>query len=87
VVFDAKNIESTEEEIDLLLVLESWRMSDFWRKWWFTVMSLPLFFMILLTTKDLIKIRREVLKGYRYPNNISKFTHEGVKYLAEQETS
>jgi len=87
VVFDAKNIESTEEEIDLLLVLESWRMSDFWRKWWFTVMSLPLFFMILLTTKDLIKIRREVLKGYRYANNISEFTEEGLKYLAEQETS
>jgi hypothetical protein len=76
-VFDARNIESTEYVIELLLVFELWIMTMFWRKWWATVMCLPHLLLILMTTKDIIKIRREVVQGYRYPNDISRITPDG----------
>jgi hypothetical protein len=85
--FDARNIQSNEKVIKLILGFEFWRMSDFWRKWLPAVLCLPFLLLILLTTKHLIQINREVVDGFRYPNDISMTTSKGDKYFAKQKTS
>ena len=75
-VIDLRKLRSQKELIELKVAFEKWTFTDFWKRWVSVFVSIPIITLVTLTTNELIKLRKDVLKGYRWANDVSELTDD-----------
>ena len=76
-IIDLRHFFSQREFIEIKVGLEKWVLTDFWKKWLALFFSCPVIALVTLVTNNLIKLREDVLKKYRYADVVTLLTYKG----------